>query len=90
MPPRAEEPADLAAGREHAVARHDDRERIAAERLADLLRDALVAESNGNLAIGERRTRRDGARHLVDAAVERWDSLHIEPDGGEIGRVAAQ
>ena len=33
---------------------------------------------------------RNGTRELVDAAVERWYSIHVERDGGEIDRLAAE
>src|SRR5262249_14073061 len=38
------EAAGLAAGREHAMARHDDRERVASERLPDVARQPTFAE----------------------------------------------
>src|SRR5215831_15784046 len=46
------EAADLAAGGEHAMAWHDDWERVLPERLADRTRRAGRAEPGGNLAVG--------------------------------------
>ena len=89
-PPLRGEAADLAAGGEHAMARHDDRERIAPERLPDGARRARRAEARRDVAVRKRRARRDGAGDLVDAAVERRHLVHVERDGGEIARLAAQ
>src|SRR6266436_8285715 len=72
--------ADLAAGGEHAMARHDDRERISAERLPDGACRTGRAEPRGEVAIGQRFTRRNGARHLVDPTVERRYVVHVEGD----------
>ena len=47
--------AGLAAGRQHAVARHDDRERILPKRLRDVARQTAIAQPLGDLAIGQRR-----------------------------------
>ena len=63
------------------MARHDDRERVAPERLPDGARRAGRAEPRRDLAVRERRARRNGARHLVDAAMERRHALHVERDG---------
>ena len=84
------EAAELAAGREHAVAGHDDRERVAPEGLTHGARGAGRADPSGDLAVGERRARRDRARRLVDAAVERRYLLHVERDRRQIARLAAQ
>ena len=84
------EAAELAAGREHAMARHDDRERVAPERLPHGARRAARAEPRRDVAVRERRARRNGARDLVDAAVERRHAIHVERDRGEIARLAAQ
>src|SRR5712692_7461189 len=84
------ESAGLAVGREHPVARHDDGDRILTERLSDVPRRLRrLAEPCRNLAVGERGARRDGARDLVDAAVERRQALHIEGDRRQIARLAA-
>src|SRR5258708_2389364 len=64
------EAAHLAVGTQHAMAGHDDGHRIAAERLADLARFVRHAEALGDLAVGQSLARRDGARHLVDLAME--------------------
>jgi len=44
----------------------------------------------GDIAIGQRLARRDGARDVVDAAVEFRDILEIEYDVGEIVRLAGE
>ncbi len=72
------------------MARHDDRERVAPERLPHGARRAGRAEPRRDLAVRERRARRNGARDLVDAAVKRRHALHVERDGGEIARLAAE
>ena len=72
------------------MARHDDRERVSPERLTHGAGRAGRAEPSRDLAVGERRTRRNGARDLVDAAVERGQALHVEPNAGEIARVPAE
>ena len=45
--------AGLAAGRDDAVTRHDDGERVSAQRLANLARRAGIAEPDRDIAIGE-------------------------------------
>jgi hypothetical protein len=84
------EATQLTAGREHAMARHDDRKRVSSERLPDGARRAGRAEPRGDLAVRERRARQNRARDLVDAAVKRRHAIHVERDGGEIARLAAQ
>jgi len=84
------EAADLAAGREHAMARHYDRERVSRERLPHGARRAARTEPGRDVAVRERRARRNGAHEIVDAAVERRYAIHVEHDGGEIARLAAQ
>src|SRR5439155_5301892 len=84
------EAAGLAAGGEHAMARHHDREWVSPERLAHGAGQAARAEPRRDVAVRERRTRRNGTRHLVDAAVERRHAIHVEHDGREIARLAAE
>ena len=84
------EAADLAAGREHAMARHDDRERVSPECLPYGARRAGRAEPRRDLAVRERRARRNGARHLVNAAVKRRHAIHVERDRGQIAGLAAE
>src|SRR5206468_12723698 len=84
------EAAYLAAGSEHAMAWHDDRERVSPERLTHGSGRAGRTEPSRDLAVGERRTRRNGARDLVDAAMERGQALHVEPNAGEIARLPAE
>src|SRR6185436_18249408 len=45
------EAAHLAVGTEHAMARHDDGDRVLAHRLADLARFVWDAEAPGDLAV---------------------------------------
>ena len=84
------EAADLSPGREHAMARHDDRERVSPQGLAHGARRAGRAEPCRDVAVRERGTRRYRARDLVDAAVEGRHAAHVECDGGEIAGLAAQ
>src|SRR5207247_8695759 len=46
--------ADLAAGGEHTMARHNDRERISTERLPDRACRTGCADPPGDVAVGER------------------------------------
>src|SRR5215831_11020887 len=64
------EAAGLAAGREHAMARHDERERVSPERLPDVARQPPFAEPSRDLPVRERGARRNAARDRVDAAIE--------------------
>ncbi len=57
-------------GADDAVAGHDDRKRVAPERLADGARGVRLADGAGDLAIGARGAGRDGARGFVNARVE--------------------
>src|SRR3954466_6011363 len=60
------------------MARHDDRPGVLSERLADRLRQRAVAELYRDVAVGQRRTRWDGAGGLIDLPVERRQIAHIE------------
>lgn len=82
------EPADRAGGGDDAVARDHDREGVAAQCLADGPCRAGGAEPVRDLAVGQRRARRDGAGDLVDPAVNggnwsmsstTWDSSLVWP-----------
>src|SRR5215813_4105468 len=64
------EAAGLAAGREHAMARYDDRERVSPERLPDVARQGAFAKPSRDLPVRERGARRNVARDRVDAAIE--------------------
>src|SRR5262245_34071805 len=44
----------LGAGRQHAMTRHNEGERVSPERLADLACEAAFAEPRGKRAVGER------------------------------------
>ena len=89
-PPCAEKPPQPAAGGEHAMAGHDDRERVAPERLADRLCGAALADPLGDLAVRDRLARRDRAGDRVDAAVELRNALHVEHDRREVARLALE
>src|SRR5262245_52542318 len=84
------ESAGLAAGGEHAMARHDERERVSPERLSDVAREATLAELRRDLPVRARGTRRNAARDLVDAAIELSHPIHVERGGGKIARLPAQ
>src|SRR6185437_13400819 len=82
--------ARLAAGGEHTMAWHHDRTGISSERLANVPRQLDAAKSFGDVAIGHGLARRDGARDIVDAAIEFRHALEIEHDLGEIVRLAVE
>src|SRR5690242_7452989 len=84
------EAADLSAGGKHAMARHDNRERILPEGLTHRASGTALVEPRGDVAVGERLARRDAARDLVDAAMEGRNIPHIELDLGEIDRLSPQ
>src|SRR5947209_7722298 len=84
------ETAGLVAGRQHAVARHHDRTGVATERLADVARQLDAAELFGNIAIGHGLAWRNGARDVVDAAVEFGNAVEVEHDVGKVVRLAGQ
>src|SRR4029077_9951990 len=63
------EPAELAAGRDDAVTRDDDRKGIPAERPPHVAGRAAISQPRGDLAVGERGAGRDRARHRVDASL---------------------
>src|SRR6516162_2439536 len=84
------EAAGLPAGGEHAMARHDDRERVSSERLPDVARQPPFAEPRRDLPVRERRARRNAARDLVDAAIELRQAIHVERGGGKIARLSTE
>src|SRR3954453_12283253 len=59
------EAAHLAVGPQHAMAGHDDRNRVLAHRLADLARFVRFAKAPGDLAVGHGLAGRDGAGDRV-------------------------
>jgi len=63
------------------MARHDDGEGIAAERLADALGEGGVAERPGDRAIGGGFARRNGAGQRIDPTFEIAGPVEIEPGG---------
>src|SRR5262245_54333385 len=88
--PRGEAPG-LAAGGHHPMAGHDDSERVPRERLPYVARRLRgPAQASRNAAVGERGPGRDRARHLVDAPIEFGEILHVERDGVERARLAAE
>jgi len=88
---RRRETAELAAGREHAMARDDDRKRIAAQRLPDVAREQPIAEARRNLSVGQRVTRGNRARDFVDTLFEGLDGVHVQAHIREVdGRAVEQ
>src|SRR5580765_1334256 len=75
----------FAAGREDAVARDDDDERITAERLSDSACRPGVAEAGRDVAVRERGTRRDRPCQFVNPTMEVGHALHVERDERQIG-----
>src|SRR4029434_1591509 len=63
---RRGEPSRLAAGREHAMTRYDDGERIAPERLPHGTRETHVAETDGDVAVCESLAERNRTGFNVD------------------------
>src|SRR5262249_35704111 len=84
------EAAGLAAGREHAMARHAEREWGSPERLPDVARQGAFAEPRRDLPVRERGARRNVARDLIDAAIELRHAIHVERGGGKVARLPAQ
>src|SRR6516165_8455350 len=84
------EAADLAGGRKHAMARHDNREWVLPEGLTHRPSGTTLVKPRGDVTVGKRLTRRDAARDLVDAAMEERNILYIEFDGREIDRLSLQ
>ena len=70
--------AEPAVRGDDAMAGHDDRERVAAERLADGARAAVGADSRGDGAVGERRGPARCARGRIDAATNGVASALVE------------
>ncbi len=77
---RGREAADLAAGGQDAVARHDQRHRIVAERLAGLARLAGMAGGFRQPAIGRGLAEVELARRLVDRPTELVDAVEVDGD----------
>src|SRR6202158_6372575 len=63
---------------------------MAPARLADIARQLDAAEALGDIAIGRRLARRDGAGDVVDTAVEFGNAVEIEGDIPEIVRPACE
>src|SRR5258705_501183 len=86
-PPLRRDPAvrgeatDLSVGCDYAVTGHDDRERVAAERLPHCLRSARQPEPDGDVAVGDRLAGRDCPGGVVDATVEVRHVFHSSPPG---------
>src|SRR5215212_7077409 len=78
------EAAHLAVGAQHAMAGHDDGDRVAAHRLANLTRFVRHAEALGDLAVGHGLAGRNGPRDFIGAAVELRCATEIERDVAEV------
>ncbi len=75
------ETADPAAGRDHPMARHDDRKRVSRESLPNRASRARGAGPCREGAVGHCRAPRNATRGLVDAAVEWRYEVHVEQNG---------
>ena len=80
----------IIAGFEHAMAGHDDHERVAADRLRHRIDCAGCAQGRGNFRIGPGFATRNRARIDIDALAESRNAGHIKRDLGEIARGSAQ
>src|SRR5262245_39855914 len=80
----------LAARREHAMARHDDWEWVAPERLPHVARQFAPAQARGNFSVRQRLASGNAASDLVDATIELLQALHVERNAGEIARLARE
>lgn len=80
----------LAAGAQDAVAGHDDREWVVAQRPPYFPRGGRVAEAPRDLAVGQGFANRDFAGDRVDFAIERGQAVHVEVREAKVGRLAAQ
>src|SRR5439155_718436 len=83
--PGRREAAELLAGGKHAVARNDDRHRIASHRLADVARAFPLreAERARERAIGRGRAPWEPAHCLVELAAERVEAPEVNRNRGE-------
>src|SRR5437660_19031 len=64
---RRGEAAGFSTGRQYPMARDDDWNGIATERLSDRARGRRIAEPRGDLAVGQRLARGNRPRHVVHA-----------------------
>jgi hypothetical protein len=80
----------IAAGFEHPMARHDNHERVAGNRLRDRMRSTRSPELGCDFAIGAGFAAGYRARELVNPQIEGGYLAGIERDVGEIARLAAQ
>ena len=87
---RRREPARLPARGEHPMTRHDDRVRVAAERLADGARRAGRPDRRRHLAVRHGLARRDGPHHLVHLALEGRQRREVERDVDQVVGLAPQ
>jgi hypothetical protein len=72
------------------MARHDDREGVSRQSLSHSASCTSGAGPLRKLAVGHGRPERNGARGVVDAAMERRQTIHVEGDRREIGWRATQ
>jgi hypothetical protein len=76
----------LAVGGKHAMTGHEDREGVSPDRMGGAGRTKPFRE----FGEGDGFATRDGARVLIDAAIERRHAVHIEHHIGEIAGFPAQ
>ena len=83
---RGGEAGEGAVRRDHPMARDDDRERVPAERRADLARPVRPADGSGDLAVAPRRARGDLPCRRMDGAPEPVDPALVEDDIAQVAR----
>jgi hypothetical protein len=71
------------------MARHNDRPGILRKCRADIASQGAVAQSFGNFAIGQRCTRRNGARDIIDAPVEVRHIVTVDAHASQVSWLAA-
>ena len=72
------------------MTRHDDREWIFSERLADVARETAIAKPLGDLTIGPCFAGRDGARDLVNTTIEVGHGFGIQRHVAELSVLAPE
>jgi hypothetical protein len=72
------------------VTRHDHREWVLPEGLADIARLRRVAEPGRDVAVRQRRAGRDRAGDRVDRSVKIRDAGLVEDDAGQVDRLAVE
>jgi len=69
---------------------HDDRKRVAAERLADAACRTGHTELTRDIAVRGRTARTNQARRLIDALIEFGHARHVERHEGQIDRLTRE